>query len=524
MNLTRRGLLQQAALASTAVGVTPIAAADDLNRRPARRPRTIYFNDARHYYLYVFDPPMNLVDAWRPIDEVAGTAIDTFVYGVERGDGLFYPSKVGMRFGEDKRPFNFAAYWRAWQNIQSLMDQGLDPLKVLIDRAHQKDMEFIASLRMSSYGGIKSEFKVPEGGRGMAHQEVRDHQLAVLRELATDYDVEGLELDFAAAPGGMPPILRNEDTSEFTPVLTSYVAQIAEMVRSRTDRILQLGARVYPTEKMNLAQGLDVRSWLRQGLVDYVVPMFYLDFTLDPDMPFDWLVDAAHQKDVSVYGMLAPYVANEQTGSPVPVHADPEHLRAAAANYRNRDVDGLYTWFMKWPLGDAERRALTELGDADLITEADKHYILHRRSAQAAELGYDADLPLKIESADPGKRYKIPFSIADDVEQSAGRIRGIQLRISIENLVTDDRLSIRLNGKSLATESCRRDFNNSVSPYEGQQLAFELNSVLPRTGPNVLDLSLDSRPDGLEGGVTIESVELLIEYGPYPSVLNRTSG
>ena len=65
-----------------------------------RRRRTIYFNDARHYYLFVFEPPMTMDDAWRPVDEVAGTSVDTFSYGVERGDGLFYQSKVGMRFGQ----------------------------------------------------------------------------------------------------------------------------------------------------------------------------------------------------------------------------------------------------------------------------------------------------------------------------------------------------------------------------------------------------------------------------------------
>ena len=37
-----------------------------------RQPRTLYFNDARHYYLFAFEPPMRLEDAWRPIDEVAG--------------------------------------------------------------------------------------------------------------------------------------------------------------------------------------------------------------------------------------------------------------------------------------------------------------------------------------------------------------------------------------------------------------------------------------------------------------------
>ena len=82
-----------------------------------RRRRTIYFNDARHYYLFVFEPPMTLEEAWRPIDEAAGTAVDTFAYGVERGDGLFYPSKVGMRFGEDIQPFRFAGYWRVWHNM-----------------------------------------------------------------------------------------------------------------------------------------------------------------------------------------------------------------------------------------------------------------------------------------------------------------------------------------------------------------------------------------------------------------------
>ena len=56
--------------------------------------RTIYFNDARHYYLFVFEPPMDLQDAWVPIDECAGTSVNTFVYGVSRADGLFYPSNL----------------------------------------------------------------------------------------------------------------------------------------------------------------------------------------------------------------------------------------------------------------------------------------------------------------------------------------------------------------------------------------------------------------------------------------------
>ena len=127
-----------------------------------RQQRTIYFNDARHYYLFAFEPPMALEDAWVPIDEVAGTGVDTFAYGVERGDGLFYPSRVGMMFGADIQPFEQAAYWRTWHNMQSLIERGLDPLTVLIDRAHDHNMDFWASLRMASYGNMRSG---PQAGR-----------------------------------------------------------------------------------------------------------------------------------------------------------------------------------------------------------------------------------------------------------------------------------------------------------------------------------------------------------------------
>ena len=63
-----------------------------------RRKRTIYFNDARHYYLFVFEPPLALEDAWRPVDEVASTGIDTLVFGVARADGLFFPTRTGKLF------------------------------------------------------------------------------------------------------------------------------------------------------------------------------------------------------------------------------------------------------------------------------------------------------------------------------------------------------------------------------------------------------------------------------------------
>ena len=489
-----------------------------------RRRRTIYHNDARHYYLWVFDAPLHLQDAWRPVDEVAGTAVDTFSYCVERGDGIFYPSKVGLRFGSDMQPFTSTITWHAWESMQSLIDRGLDPLQVLIDRAHDKGMEFFANLRMASYGGMDPAYKLSEGGRGFAHPEVREHQFAVLVELAMDYQVEGVELDYPAAFGEGPFFFRPEEVEEGTGMMTEWVSRVADMVRSRPGSPGQIGARVYPTEAMNLAQGLDVRTWLREGLVDFVVPMLYTYNNLDPDMPIDWLIQAAHEAEVSVYGMLQHSVRDESTWTgdrtiTVRTYPTPEIVRAAAASYWDRGVDGLYTWFMRWPLGVEQRSILTEIGDPDLIVEGNKRYVLRRRSDEATALGYGADLPIELRSSEPGQRHEIPFNMADEIRGEAHRIRQVQLRINLSNVVTQDQFTIRLNDQSLEGETCLRDFGRRDSP-RGQWLEFHLEKVRPEKGRNVLEISLDQRPAGLEGSVVVEEVEVYVEYGSHPSTLH----
>ena len=482
-----------------------------------RKRRTIYFNDARHYYLFVFEPPMRMEDAWVPVDEVADTAVDTFAYGVSRADGLFYPSKVGLQFCEDRETLDRTHEWRTWHNMQSLIERGLDPLTVLIDRAHEKGMEFIASLRMGAYGGMDPEHAVANGGGGFLHQEVRDHQLAVLEELATEYEVEGVELDFAASPGGSPFWLRPDDMAANTGLMTDFVREASRRIRGRQGNPAQVGARVYPTEALNLKTGLDVRTWLRDGIVDFVVPMLYLDFILDANMPMGWLVEAAHAVDASVYAMLQPYRHNESRRFNRPENASPEMIRAAAANFWALDVDGLYTWFLPWPLGDTERSTLTQLGDPERIRGADKHYFLRRRCDDAEEYDYPADLPLEIPGAEPGHVYEIPFSIADDPTND--HVQSILLRIAVSNLVSRDQLEVTLNGNPLQPGTRRRSSIRSRDPYAGQWLEFALDASRPKQGTNLLTVCLHGRPEGLVGGVVVEDVEIKIEYGNYPKAL-----
>jgi hypothetical protein len=49
--------------------------------------RLIYFNDARHFYLFVHEPSsMTAALAAAPVDEVAGCGVTTFSYGVNRSE------------------------------------------------------------------------------------------------------------------------------------------------------------------------------------------------------------------------------------------------------------------------------------------------------------------------------------------------------------------------------------------------------------------------------------------------------
>lgn len=468
--------------------------------------RTMYFNDARHLYLYAFEPPMSMEDAWRPIDELAGTAVNTFIYGVET-EGLFSDTKVGHRFGAHGQPFEAAHSWRAWYNMQSLIDRGMDPLRVLIDRAHERGLDFITSMRMGGgprdpryrigvSGPNAGDDEAIENNHDFAHQEVREARYKWLEELAS-YPVEGIEIDWAFTPYYFKP----REIKVNTTVMTDYMRQISNMIRSKAEGQI-VGARVFPHIDMNLALGLDVATWLSERLVDYVAPLYYGHFALDADLPFESLVSTAHPAGAEVYPILQPYWLEHEK------HATPAMLRAAAANYWAKGADGLIVapWFY-WPFRDAEKAFLTEIGDPRDIRDKDKHYVVGQRIEDAARLGYDHPLPLNLPRAGTEGRGEIPFYVADDLNSE--RVGRVRLCIRVDNLVTADQLAVTLNGKPLTVERLRRTSHR----YEFQWLEYELKTLRPRTGPNMLTVALESRPEGFAGGVVVDQVELLVEYG-----------
>ena len=83
--------------------------------------------------------------------------------------------------------------------------------------------------------------------------------------------------------------------------------------------------------------------------------------------------------------------------------------------------------------------------------------------------------------------------------------------------MTADDLELSLNGRSLGEEPMRRTSHR----YDFQWLEYTLGKVLPRPGENVLSARLASRPEGLVGGVTIDQMEVLVEYAGPQSISAR---
>ena len=118
-----------------------------------RKPKLIYYNDARHYLMYRYDPPLSRHVLQQPVDEILGTGVDTLSFGLASGATFLHDTRVGKRWGEGVTDHNHGImWWRAAKNLERALADGLDPLQVVIDRAHEKDIQIVCSLRINEGG------------------------------------------------------------------------------------------------------------------------------------------------------------------------------------------------------------------------------------------------------------------------------------------------------------------------------------------------------------------------------------
>lgn len=203
-------------------------------------------------------------------------------------------------------------------NSRNLHEHGIDPFSIWISRCRGKKISPWLSVRMNDVHNaddidsyIHNSFwrehpdywRVPYGSTGswvkraldFSIPQVREYYMSLIRELLERYNPDGLELDWMR----FPYYFKSGKEGEGCEILTKFMKDIRSLTKewsAKRGHAIMLGARVPVHPDVAKGLGMDGVRWVREGIVDMLVPTPFFA-TADFDIPIElWL---EHIKDSS---------------------------------------------------------------------------------------------------------------------------------------------------------------------------------------------------------------------------------
>ena len=458
------------------------------------------------------------------------------------GDGrtVLHDTQVGELWGHNMKKWPHLIFHRAHRNAVALIRQGHDPLRIICDRAHERGLLVYPTLLVQQGGGERgqdtrcSDFwfdnphltigaagDLPSGHRGATcmdfkHREVRDERFALIQETLAKYDIDGFELQLNYSLDYFHP----SEIKAGRQIMTDWVRQVYRAVK-KSGRQRELAIRVPASVPGCLQLGLDVREWIKQGIVDVLIGQTYSGPELQDQMAdFRPLVRAAKGSKCRIHAAIQSHVDSDRL-----CEANIQMVRAAACNYWAQGIDGLYLahWFGNWPYQAAFYEKLRELPYPELMAPKDKQYCVMTPTGRYTDLtdmvepGVEVQLPAPLEVNKP---VPISFTITDDLPRwdRVGRVHEVLLRIRVTETTERDRLRFRLNGKELPA-ALQRTINRMYlmnSPryrVGGYWFVFRLDKAhWLEKGENTLEVTLMKRDREAAPPIGVRDVELEIKY------------
>ena len=315
----------------------------------------------------------------------AALGINTYTFSIGAGsDVLYYNTKVASPYGWRQTSYELKdSNWAARiRSARSCIAAGMNAVMVAGLEAKRNGMRFIPNLRMNDSHFMTDPYNYPLTGKfwmengeqlrlgksplafskdygnlfDYSHKEVRDFRFAVFEEAILLHQdiIDGFELDFNRVQVFFPREKNEEGTKLMTALLRKMRNRL-NLLAKQKGRPMHLFVRVPPsTAACNLA-GLDIQTWIKEGLVDLVTPSQLM--TLAHDMPIQDMIELGKQHGVQVYPSLFPRTSFRKAllptangyGMDLPYGriANLAELLGAAANYRMMGAQGFYLFNFK---------------------------------------------------------------------------------------------------------------------------------------------------------------------------------
>ena len=309
---------------------------------------------------FVTRPPeeMTVAGLQALVDQYVGTQVSPIFFN-PTSQRTAYASKVRESFWDKNEEVDNSLV----RNTRLLHEKGIDPYRIWIARCREKGISPWLSMRMNDLHNtedpnsyIHSSFwrehpdyrrvpgsKRPYGDQALdyAIKEVRDYQMAAVRELLERYDPDGLELDWMRSFYHFKPG-HEKQGAQIALDFIRQVRQLADEWALRRGHPVKLAARVPAVPEHARGLGLDGIAWARAGLVDMLVTTPFWE-TADFDIPMErWRELLGPQADNVI---LAAGMEGNIRGCPRPSVAivnDRETMRGFTAAMLDRGADQIY--------------------------------------------------------------------------------------------------------------------------------------------------------------------------------------
>jgi hypothetical protein len=519
---------------------------------PRGERRIVYVSDPSSIARRYLPDPTTEEDLRNWIDEVARARVDTFIQEAYTQGWTTYWR--GDHFDYDARPQH--------RRFLPLLDAGVQPLEVLLDQSHKNGMEFMAGLRINDNHGHVSKRQGVGAGAGFladnpqwtlketppgpyyklstpldfTFSEVRDYVFSVAAELIETFDLDGLELCFRDQ-AYFPP----NKGRESQPLMTELVARIRALLQEKgagRNKDLLLGARVYATLEECHNQGLDVPTWIGQGLLDYVAPADTMYSEINA--PYEEFAALTRASNCMLYPGMLPWSSIRARRRLADRPISLEQQRALAQNFYGAGADGFssYNHFvaMHWaPFYPMMLQDLDEVREPERLTQGRRHYVFEPILAGSIGFGKDraetgaikAD-KIVLERQTPNAAGQYRLRICEDLST----VRRASLLFRGFHMTANDQVEVRLNNTLIPPRSLRRRSDEArpdalapvdidtktslglplVPDPEGpfSTCSFDLQSPPAVYGDNYLEVKLIAGdPDATEA-IVIDEIEVLV--------------